>query len=82
MFDFVTFFIKLSKYGLIISWAVPGQGGHQHINERPNQEIVQVQNIRSDKSSFLLVEWVAVYVRNHIRRFIQSQLVLQEILII
>jgi len=34
--------IRLSKYGLIISWAVPGQGGHQHVNERPNQEIVQM----------------------------------------
>lgn len=22
--------------GALVSWAVPGQGGHSHVNERPN----------------------------------------------
>jgi hypothetical protein len=25
---------------LVLSWAVPGQGGHGHVNERPNEHIV------------------------------------------
>ncbi|KAG2487835.1 hypothetical protein HYH03_013552 [Edaphochlamys debaryana] len=27
--------------GLVLSWAVPGQGGHHHVNERPNEHVVE-----------------------------------------
>jgi cyclopropane fatty-acyl-phospholipid synthase-like methyltransferase len=29
-----------NKCGAIVSWAVPGQGGHSHVNERMNQYII------------------------------------------
>ena len=32
----------MSKYGIIISWAVLGQGGHGHVNTRSNEDIIQV----------------------------------------
>lgn len=38
----VLFIFKLAKYGLIISWAIPGQGGHQHVNELSNEVVVKV----------------------------------------
>jgi hypothetical protein len=30
-----------AKKKLVISWAIPGQGGHGHVNEKPNLEIIQ-----------------------------------------
>ena len=30
-----------AKKGVIISWALPGQGGHGHVNEQPNSYIIQ-----------------------------------------
>ena len=33
---------KHNKQGIILSWAVPGQGGYSHINERQNNEIIQL----------------------------------------
>jgi hypothetical protein len=30
---------KLSDHGIILSWAIPGQGGHGHVNERPNEYV-------------------------------------------
>jgi 2-polyprenyl-3-methyl-5-hydroxy-6-metoxy-1,4-benzoquinol methylase len=29
-----------NKCGAIVSWAIPGQGGHEHINEQPNSRII------------------------------------------
>lgn len=31
---------RSSRVGVILSWAVPGQGGTGHVNERPNQYII------------------------------------------
>ena len=39
---FCLFTCKLAKYGLIISWAIPGQGGHQQFNELSNKVVVKV----------------------------------------
>jgi 2-polyprenyl-3-methyl-5-hydroxy-6-metoxy-1,4-benzoquinol methylase len=30
-----------NKCGAIVSWAVPGQGGHSHVNERSNDYIIE-----------------------------------------
>ena len=30
-----------NRHGAILSWAIPGQRGHLHINNRPNAEIIQ-----------------------------------------
>jgi hypothetical protein len=34
--------IQLTKNGIILSWAVEGQGGRFHVNEHNNTAIVQV----------------------------------------
>jgi len=31
---------KHSKHGIILSWGIPGQGGHSHINLKTNDEVV------------------------------------------
>ena len=34
-----------------MSWAIPGQGGHGHVNERKNEEVVEVSlNIIKNKN--------------------------------
>ncbi len=35
--------IQLTKNGIILSWAVEGQGGRFHVNELNNTAIVQVR---------------------------------------
>ncbi len=35
--------IQLTKNGIILSWAVEGQGGRFHVNEQNNSVIVQVK---------------------------------------
>ena len=30
-----------NRYGIIISWALPGQGGHSHINLKTNSEVIE-----------------------------------------
>lgn len=37
---------KLNKYGMIISWAVPGQGGDGHINNKENSEVIDIMEKR------------------------------------
>lgn len=32
----------MNRQGIILSWAIPGQGGHGHVNERPNDYVVDV----------------------------------------
>lgn len=29
-----------AKAGVVLTWAVPGQGGHHHVNEQPNANII------------------------------------------
>lgn len=31
-----------NRKGIILSWAIPGQGGHGHVNERPNEYVEQI----------------------------------------
>ncbi|KAG2427608.1 hypothetical protein HXX76_012261 [Chlamydomonas incerta] len=37
---FLANLLRHAGRGLVLSWAVPGQGGHHHVNERPNDYIV------------------------------------------
>ncbi|KAG2423607.1 hypothetical protein HYH02_015307 [Chlamydomonas schloesseri] len=37
---FLANLLRHARRGLVLSWAVPGQGGHQHVNERPNDYIL------------------------------------------
>ncbi|XP_023347195.1 uncharacterized protein LOC111716010 isoform X2 [Eurytemora carolleeae] len=39
--------IRLSKYGIILSWAVVGQGGHGHVNNMDNQDVIKMMTDRS-----------------------------------
>ncbi|KXZ50102.1 hypothetical protein GPECTOR_18g78 [Gonium pectorale] len=32
--------LRHASRGLVLSWAIPGQGGHHHVNERPNDYIL------------------------------------------
>ncbi|XP_023342126.1 uncharacterized protein LOC111711894 isoform X3 [Eurytemora carolleeae] len=34
--------IRMSKIGIILSWAVPGQGGQGHVNEKSNKAVVKL----------------------------------------
>jgi hypothetical protein len=36
--------LRHARRGLVLSWAVPGQGGHFHINELPNQAVVRTRS--------------------------------------
>ena len=40
--DLINLLDKHNKKGILLSWAVPGQGGHSHINERSNENIIQL----------------------------------------
>jgi hypothetical protein len=43
---FLDLLSKHSNIGVILSWAVKGQGGHGHINEKDNEEVVRIsQNV-------------------------------------
>lgn len=33
---------RLSSHGIVLSWAVPGQGGHGHVNEMSNADVVKM----------------------------------------
>ena len=33
-----------ARQGVVLTWAVPGQGGHHHINTRSNEYIIQKLN--------------------------------------
>ncbi|XP_023346420.1 uncharacterized protein LOC111715330 [Eurytemora carolleeae] len=47
MMVYIDNLIRLSKYGIILSWAVVGQGGHGHVNEKSNQDIIKIMVDRS-----------------------------------
>jgi len=44
--NFLDNLVRLSSHGIIISWALPGQGGHLHVNEKPNLDIVKLMEER------------------------------------
>lgn len=31
-----------NRDGIILSWAVPGQGGFGHVNEKPNEDVIEM----------------------------------------
>jgi len=33
--------VEGTRRGVVLSWAVPGQGGHSHVNERSNEHIIE-----------------------------------------
>lgn len=37
---YVSNLVQNAKVGLVLSWAVPRQGGHGHVNERPNDAVI------------------------------------------
>lgn len=39
---FIENLIRHAKHGIVLSWAVPGQGGHGHFNEQPNDYVKKV----------------------------------------
>ena len=45
--EFLDNLAYLAKVGLIISWAVPGQGGHRHVNEQPSNYIIDEMGKRN-----------------------------------
>ena len=40
--DLIALLDKHNRYGILLSWAIPGQGGHSHINERSNDNVIQL----------------------------------------
>ena len=38
---FLSNLVRHAKHGLILSWAVPGQPGHYHVNNKPLALVVQ-----------------------------------------
>ena len=55
-----------NRYGIVLSWAIKGQGGHGHFNEQNNDYVkskicnlgyindIESENILRKKSSFLI----------------------------
>lgn len=39
--QYVENLIKNANVGLVLSWAIPKQGGHGHVNERTNEDLIQ-----------------------------------------
>jgi hypothetical protein len=37
--------VQLTRNGIVLSWAVEGQGGRFHVNEKNNTAIVQVNYV-------------------------------------
>ena len=38
---FIDNIVRHAIEGVVLSWAVPGQGGHHHVNEQPNDHIIE-----------------------------------------
>jgi 2-polyprenyl-3-methyl-5-hydroxy-6-metoxy-1,4-benzoquinol methylase len=51
-----------NKKGVIISWAVPEQGGHSHVNELSNEEVVRMFETRG----YVQTEWTHAF-QNELR---------------
>lgn len=39
---FVNNLVKHAKNGIILSWAIPGQNGFSHINNKANSEVIEM----------------------------------------
>ena len=51
--NYLKLLARHSKIGIIISWGVPGQSGHSHINCRSNEDVVSLMK----KHNFTQDEW-------------------------
>lgn len=50
---FISNIVRHAKEGVVLSWAVPGQGGHAHVNNRPLEYVVSLMEsfgFKHDKS--------------------------------
>lgn len=47
--NFLNTVTSRARKGLVLSWAVPGQGGHGHLNERPNDWVIRAVEQRGFK---------------------------------
>lgn len=69
---------KNSRKGIVLSWAIPGQGGDGHVNERPNEYIKNVfkelnfkndikveEDLRQQAALRWMKNTVMVFVRNN-----------------
>ena len=36
--------VRHAKEGIVLSWAIPGQGGHKHVNLRPLDYVIQIMH--------------------------------------
>ncbi|KXS19245.1 hypothetical protein M427DRAFT_53199 [Gonapodya prolifera JEL478] len=77
--NFLDTLVRHSRTGVIVSWGIPGQPGHAHINCRPNSEIIELmaqrgyiqdswtkefqKHLRDTCSYFWLKETVMVFKR-------------------
>lgn len=71
--DNIGHFAKVSNY-LVVSWAIPGQGGRGHCNEQPNEYIIEQLKTRGfkldpDKTSFLRENSSLKWFRNSLMAF-------------
>jgi len=44
--DFLNLLARSTSNRIILSWAIPGQGGYHHLNERPNEVIIESMKSR------------------------------------
>lgn len=47
--NFINTITSRARKGLVLSWAIPGQNGHGHLNERPNDWVIQAIERRGFK---------------------------------
>lgn len=38
-----------ARAGILLSWAIPGQAGHNHINNKPNEWVIEELRVRGFK---------------------------------
>jgi len=53
-----------NRCGVVLSWAIPGQGGHSHVNTQPNSAIIQEMERRGysyDESASMNFRKLATY---------------------
>ncbi|KAJ3342670.1 hypothetical protein HDU93_001650 [Gonapodya sp. JEL0774] len=60
--NFLDTLVRHSRTGVIVSWGIPGQPGHAHINCRPNSEIIKLMADRG----YIQDSWTREF-QNHLR---------------
>ncbi len=69
---------RYAREGIILSWAVPGQGGHSHVNGQPFEYIVKQMEMRGfeiipDFSKEIKENSVASWLRSNLNVFKRAQ---------